>query len=1333
MDMATDKNTKDKTGGDGCQARAAHNGFMALESRVLFSAASLLADFSGPESASDGTTAIEAALLPGRQAPDLGRTNGLVPTPEDDRASSNPTPHPAPANHIARTEPWFAKLSSAVRHSIERGQDLTQFSRRDLQNATSWLVVTGNKATAGRLFGKLRPKSVQDHTDLFGDSINVNVWEVQLNRPDDYRRMLRLSKRSNRNPGNADRAILEVIPTFAVQAQPMGTLNPAAVTDPSFPNQWHLDATANNTQYGIDAEGAWGTATGENVTIAIVDTRQDVAHQDLAGNYNAGISFDSGNVDINGDGVGDNNPITTLPGASPSWPNILDADTDGDGLLDSDFIQLQAHGTAVAGIAVGDDEGTGIVGVAPDANYAAFNFLEPTQGTGAPVVAQSISNTFSPANIAPIDVFNNSWGFGNTRRLRSTSFVDLQAVQNAATGSIFVKSAGNNRDVSGAFAGWDRTNYDDIHIRQSINVAAAQQNGSVETYSNPGSNNLISAPVNRTGAGNTWTSDVTDDALGRRGYVVGNVTTGFNGTSAAAPMVSGTIALMLEANPALDWRNAQHILIDTAQKNGLYDVNNDGIIDGGDVDGVINAGLDNFNVRTAFSGAGDSDADGNIDYDTDGDGNADPYHTGWFQNAAGNWVSDDFGFGILDANAAVQAAASWSPVDTELQLDIPTRTINTFVAEGNLGNLNSLNNIDSYFTESHLTVEWVEVTVNATVQDQDTLMLVLQSPGGTQSVLMAPGGTSVDTAGNPQTNINAFTFTTNQFWDETADGSWTLQALDTGVGDGQATTITDWQVSIYGTCSGVSPLEVTSLAHPFASLDSFARLALAAGGLESGSFELNHVNQVGESLSMGVFTNGAASNLPLDEGLLFTSGRLVDAIGPNDKPDTSTNWVNPGHVLLDDLTEKATFDASGLEIYFTPTENVTLSYDFLFGSEEFDEYVGSVYNDGAGIFVTAVKSPQDNFDNGFTPINIAQTFNGADLAVNELAATNQNGNVSGKYYNPNPICGDMNWEYDGSSLLSHTKDIHLKAGANYFVGIMVADASDGIYDSALAIGLDGTGADAGDLFQIDIERMPIKIPLGAFREHGPLTQKQLSAKILKQKDVQTEPDMHHSVLASHPVPAPERLDASSTDQFKLDDPGMQGLSTEPILLPWHRGFVSSESMPDRPASPMPQVSLPWHRGYQLNESKGTTDRNHFEHGPGLHDSVVEKVARTTQLPVNNLWHDAIPEDGPMYVSQWQRSGTTPRAASQSGDGNFLPWHRGYVLGDEPRGFSPDTEGVDGESMDSLFAIIAARGESLDKDHKGIVNRNQQVSVDLGGNLPTFHNPGAAAGIGFFIG
>lgn len=965
-----------------------------------------------------------------------------------------------------RAGPWYAKLSPTVRHSIERGQDLTQFSRRDLQNASSWAVVTKDRATARDLFRKIRPKSVQDRTDLFGDQIRVHVWEVELNRRSDYRGLLKLAQ-DGKDPRNTGGPILDIIPLFPDHYEPNGTLNPAAVIDPNFPAQWHLDATANNTQWGIDAEAAWGTATGENVTIAIVDTRQHTGHPDLAGSFNAGISFDSGNIDWNGDGIGDNNPNITLAAGSNMWPNIVDFDCVAplDGIPD-DCVRFQAHGTAVAGIALGDNEGTGIVGVAPDANYAAFNFLEPDQGTGVlpangPFQAQSIVNTFSAANITPIDVFNNSWGFNNTRLLRFSTFLDLQAVQNAATRSILVKSAGNNRDASGTFNGWDRTNLDQMHMRQAIMVAAAQQNGSVEFYSNPGSNNLISAPVNRTGNGNTWTSDVTDvfnNGADNRGYVDGNITTAFNGTSAAAPMVTGVIALMLEANPNLDWRNAQHILIDTAQKNGLIDQNGDGIFDGGD--GDSNGAIDNFNIRNTFLGT--------VNYDTDVDGFADPYHTGWFQNAAGNWVSDDFGFGMVDARAAVQAAVAWSLVPPELSVDSFTKTITTgVIAEGNLGGLNSVNNIDTFITESNLTVEWVEVTINATVGDPDDLMLVLRSPSGTQSVLMAPGGTSV------QQNINNFTFNTNQFWDENASGTWTLQALDTGVADGQATTINDWQISIYGTCDVVSPLQVTSLANPFASLNNFASLALSAGGLGPASYVINNVSQVGDSSSMGVFSNGAASGLPLDQGLLFTSGKLVDAIGPNDKPDTSTNWSDPGHPLLNDLTGQTTFDASGLEIYFTPTENVTISYDFLFGSEEFDEWVGSIFNDGAGIFITALKSPNDDYQNGFTPVNIAQTFNGADLAINELATNSQNGGVFGKYYDPNPCCGDMNWEYDGSSLLSHSNSIPLKAGANYYIGMMVADSSDEIYDSALAIGLDGSGAKAGDLFNIVTKPFPL--------------------------------------------------------------------------------------------------------------------------------------------------------------------------------------------------------------------------------------------------------------------
>jgi subtilisin-like proprotein convertase family protein len=961
---------------------------------------------------------------------------------------------------------WFSNLSPVVRSSIEHARALRKFSDVELQTASSWAVVTGNPDASKELLDGINLNSVHDHTDLFGDELNVNVWEVQLARPGDYRQLVELARQATGRAGDPDTApgIVDVIPLFAERVDPAGRLDPNLVSDPLFQRQWHLDATANSTQWGIDAEGAWSTATGEDVAIAVVDTRQDLAHPDLVGNLNAAISFDASNSDFDGDGISDNNPNVTLPGGNTGWPNILDTDTTvpPDGILDADNVRRESHGTAVAGLALGDDEGTGIVGVAPDATYAAFNFLEFN--------GPSFPNTFSAANINNIDVFNNSWGSKDTRRLRYRSFVDLQAIENAAVNAIFVKAASNDRNpvVLANFQGWDRANYDAYHMRQTIMVAASQQNGDVEVYSNPGSNVLVNAPVNLTGIQNVnaMTSDVSDtlnNSTDDRGYRSGSAVNTFNGTSAASPMVSGAIALMLEANSKLDWRNVQHILIDTAQKNGLIDSDGDGVFDGGDgnSDGVI----DNINLRNTFLASVDTNGDGVIDsfFDTDSAGGADPYHTGWFQNAADNWVSDSFGFGMLDANSAVQAAENWVSVGPELHVNSPQKQpFFNVIPEGNLGGLNSLSGIDSYVAESHLQVEWVELTVEATVPDQSNLMLALQSPSGTQSILMAPGGLSTDNAGNPQTDIDTFTFTTNQFWDESAHGVWTLQALDTVVGDGLVGTIDNWQIDIYGTCCEESSLKVTSVTHALASVGSLAKLALAAGGLDSEMYVLNQVYQVGESASMGVFSNGFASGLPLDEGLLFTSGELADAVGPNDDPWISTTWFNPGHELLDDLTGQNTFDASGLEIYFTPTEDVEISFDHLFGSDEFDEWL---VNDGAGIFIGMAKGPESHYTDGFMPpVNMAKTLNGGDLSVTDLATKRRNGVAVGKYYDPNPLCGDMNWQYDGSSLLSRTKDTKLIAGMNYYIGIMVADAFDYMGDSALAIGLDGSNAGAGDIF-----------------------------------------------------------------------------------------------------------------------------------------------------------------------------------------------------------------------------------------------------------------------------
>ena len=211
---------------------------------------------------------------------------------------------------------------------------------------------------------------------------------------------------------------------------------------------------------------------------------------------------------------------------------------------------------------------------------------------------------------------------------------------------------------------------------------------------------------------------------------------------------------------------------------------------------------------------------------------------------------------------------------------------------------------------------------------------------------------------------------------------------------------------------------------------------------------------------MGIFENGIASDLPMDKGLIFSSGKAVDAIGPNDSDFTTTDWKNAGHPLLDNITGAQTRDASGLSMYISAEANGVLTYDALFGSEEFDEWVGSVFNDGAGIFVAELKGHDHNFTMG-SVADVLRQPSGGKMTINDLASQGNGGQVVGKFYDPNPVCGDMNWEYDGSSELTRTEPIQIQAGHHYYIGIMVADAVDGFYDSALAISLDGPG-DGGD-------------------------------------------------------------------------------------------------------------------------------------------------------------------------------------------------------------------------------------------------------------------------------
>jgi len=231
-------------------------------------------------------------------------------------------------------------------------------------------------------------------------------------------------------------------------------------------------------------------------------------------------------------------------------------------------------------------------------------------------------------------------------------------------------------------------------------------------YSNPGTSILVSAP---------GTDILTDTIVGQGDIADGtgalNFQSGLEGTSFAAPLVSGVVALMLQANPRLGLRDVQEILAYTARQN-------------------------------------------------------DPLDPTWQVNDAVNWnggglhVSNDYGFGLVDAAAAVALAKSWTTQDTA-----NNRTIDQ-VAVQSTGSIAATGSTFSFIVPASdsLTLNWVRVQLDFTFDSFDNIKIVLTSPGGASSVLLD----------QPNDGIGADAFddsvqlSSDQFWGQNSVGTWTV-------------------------------------------------------------------------------------------------------------------------------------------------------------------------------------------------------------------------------------------------------------------------------------------------------------------------------------------------------------------------------------------------------------------------------------------------------------------------------------------------------------------------------------------------------------------------------
>lgn len=498
-------------------------------------------------------------------------------------------------------------------------------------------------------------------------------------------------------------------------------------SDPDFDRQWHLSTDVSG-QYDLNITTAWDDYSGAGVLVTVIDDGFRYTHRDLAANYDRATDYDYEARDFD--------PMISSPSA--------------------DY-----HGTPVIGIIAGvQGNGHGGAGVAFDATVRGFKGFShlSEQILDAAGLGNGSSNTNGNSNGG--DIVSMSFGYGANVFVQAPAYVG--ALQTAAEqgreglGQLHVKSNGNSRAPANSSAREEATAEAMDSSKHSISVAAVRADGWVTDFSSPGANLLVSAFADsRFNQSSIYSISANSDTA---------YTTSFGGTSAAAPQVSGVVALMLEANDQLGWRDIQTILAMSARHAGS------------DVGTPANRG--------APSGGGHEQP-------TQLDGSS------WFWNGATHWngggmhFSNDYGFGLLDAWAAVRLAESWtrqsiSANETEVRLDFDGAG-SRVLPDGSASGL--------VFTRqgpTDIRIENVAVEMSFTAQRLADLDVFLTSAEGTRVQLLA------DTGGQDQFS-GRWSFGTTALLGENSNGVWRIEVADDR--EGRSLTLQDLDVIISGTAA----------------------------------------------------------------------------------------------------------------------------------------------------------------------------------------------------------------------------------------------------------------------------------------------------------------------------------------------------------------------------------------------------------------------------------------------------------------------------------------------------------------------------------------------------
>lgn len=476
--------------------------------------------------------------------------------------------------------------------------------------------------------------------------------------------------------------------------------------DPFYKDQWYLENTGQfGGKVGIDVnvKSVWEQGyLGTGISIGILDDPVDHTHPDLKDNITAERVKDFGMQPCSG------------------------------------------HGTNVAGVIAARDNGIGIQGIAPRATLYSYGVIT---GSGSENTASFYANIAKACNSSEhttIAVYNGSIGtvdqtYNAPNQAIYAAFEKVTRAGFGGLGSSLVFAAGNG----GAF-GFANNSFLLNHYA-TIAVNSVVKTGEILSVlgGQRGANLWLLGPT-ALGSSDKY---ITTDPVGDCG-VKGNYKDPFGATSGAAPMVTGTVALLRQINPKLTWRDVKLILAESANKTPT----------------------------------------GGQTYKVTGKMYSNPSKDQMYESTSG--------FGIVDATAAMNLAKKWTllpPMKTfeaETKTEVDARAKNVF----HTSPLTVSGSTVSYI-ESVTIIMTVEKSAEATVLNEWDLQLI--SPDGKESIMYYNPGVGSLKISYLDTDTDTMYLLANNFLGSKAiNGNWQLKirrAVDGGI-----TKIKSWKIIIRG-------------------------------------------------------------------------------------------------------------------------------------------------------------------------------------------------------------------------------------------------------------------------------------------------------------------------------------------------------------------------------------------------------------------------------------------------------------------------------------------------------------------------------------------------------